>query len=334
MKWISLLLALLIFGGAVYAQTDDAVADPWPDQYYAPYLYGASAYPIAYLAETAGVKYLSLAFVLAGRNGCEAAWDGASPLDMRKPLVTEIEKIRENGGDVIVSFGGAGGDELALDCPDAASLAEQYQRVIDTYSLTRVDFDIEANEIADTESVERRSEAIALLQNHAAETGQPLAVMFTLPVLPTGLTDSGLSLLQSAIDHGVEIDMVNIMTMNYGSAYPADEMGPRTIDAAESLYDQLAAFYPEKTEAELWRMIGLTPMIGANDTLPQTFTLDDAEMIVEFARQKGIRQLAMWSINRDRACPADAFMVSGTCSGVTQAENAYSEILSTFGSSD
>ncbi len=333
MKWISIMLALLIFGGAVYAQTDE-VADPWPDQYYAPYLYGASAYPIAYMADTAGVKYLSLAFVLAGRGGCEAAWDGASPLDMRKPLIAEIEKIRANGGDVIVAFGGAAGDELALGCPDAASLAEQYQRVIDTYGLTRVDFDIEANEIEDTVSVERRSEAIALLQSHAAETGQSLAVMFTLPVMPTGLTASGLKLLQSAIDHGVDIDMVNIMTMNYGRSYPADEMGPRTIDAAESLYGQLATFYPEKTEAELWRMVGLTPMIGANDTMPQTFTLDDAEMIVAFAREKGIRQLAMWSVNRDRACPADAFMVSGLCSGVTQADNAYSDIFATFGSTD
>src|SRR5690606_2177829 len=126
-------------------------------------------------------------------------------------------------------------------------------------SVTRLDFDIEGNDIRDEASIERRSEAIALLQ---AE--RELFVSYTLPVLPTGLTEEGIAVLESAIEHGVNIDVVNIMTMNFGDSY-SGTMGEKNIQAAQSLYAQLEALYPEKSEEELWLMIGLTPMAGLND---------------------------------------------------------------------
>ena len=53
------------------------------------------------------------------------------------------------GGDVIISFGGANGVELAQSCTTVTALANAYQSIIDRYLLTSVDFDIEGGAISD-----------------------------------------------------------------------------------------------------------------------------------------------------------------------------------------
>lgn len=327
MKQIILTLIVLVLVVPAALAQDDDTTQTWDGQFYAPYVY-AGSYPLAYISEQSGVRYFSLAFMLNGQEVCQAAWGGGKPVATEKLIMPDIEKLREIGGDVMVSFGGAGGDELAKVCPDVESLTEQYQLVIDTYRLTRLDFDIEGDEIHEGDTVEMRSQAIVALQASAAAEDRPLYIAFTLPVLPEGLTQEGIAVLQSAIDNGVDIDVVNIMTMDYGSDYPADKMGELTIQAADSLFVQLTDLYPEKDETELWSMIGLTPMIGLNDTMPQTFTLEDAEMVVNYALEKGIRQLAMWSLNRDKACGGNAATLTDSCSGITQEQYAFSSLLS------
>ncbi len=69
----------------------------------------------------------------------------------------------------------------------------QYQVVIDAYSLTAIDFDIEGAAVADAPSVDHRNAAIAGLQSAAQAGGQDLAVSYTLPVAPDGLTADGLA---------------------------------------------------------------------------------------------------------------------------------------------
>ena len=54
----------------------------WPEQYYAPYM-DMGRYPTINLtktAETTGIKYFTLAFVLTGHKNCKAAWYGVSNL--------------------------------------------------------------------------------------------------------------------------------------------------------------------------------------------------------------------------------------------------------------
>lgn len=322
---LQLALSLLVFIGTIRAQATKE-APVWPDQFFAPYVYAGSL-PLAYMQEQTGVRYYTLAFMLSRPNECLAAWQGGQPVASEKLIAPELKKLRAAGGDVIVSFGGWAGEELARICADVKSLTEQYQAVIDAYNLTWLDFDVEGGEIREGDSVARRSEAIAALQARAAEAGRALHVTFTLPVLPGGLTEEGIAVLQSALDYGVEIDVVNIMTMNYGSSYPADEMGTLSVQAAESLFEQLGTLYPDKTEAERWQMIGLTPMIGLNDTLPQTFTLDDAALLTDFATEKGIRYIAMWSFNRDKACGGNAALVADSCSGIAQVNFAFSAVF-------
>jgi chitinase len=300
----------------------------WPSQYYAPYVYMAR-YPILKLstmAENTGVRYFTLAFILTGHDNCKAAWFGTSNLNYFG-LVDDLEQLREMGGDAIISFGGASGNELAEFCPDAESLAEQYQIVIDTLGITHLDFDIEGGREDNADSVDRRSEAIAMLQASAAEAGKELSVSFTLPVLTTGLTEGGMFLLRSAVEHGVDIDVVNIMTMNFEESAPPDEMGANTIQAVESLHAQLQTLYPDATEEELWSKIGVTPMIGVNDRAAQIFTQEDAQAVVDFALENKLKLIAMWALDRDQECEFEIDVAQNDCSTTEQEQFAYSMIF-------
>ncbi len=322
-----LIVLVLLLASSVQAQE---AGPEWPDQFYAPYVF-AGNYPLAYLMDQTGIQFYTMAFVLGRPDECLASWQGGQSVERQPMMLNDLEKLRAQGGDVIISFGGWSGDELAMVCPDVESLTAQYQAVIDTYGVTRLDFDIEGDEIDDADSIARRSEALAMLQ---AASPDPLYISFTLPVAPFGLTEAGLTVLQSALDAGVDFDVVNIMTMDYGGDYPADQMGPLSIQAAQSTVAQLADLFPDTSEAERWAMIGLTPMIGLNDTAPQTFNLDDAALILDFAQEKRIRQLAMWNINRDKACPLGSSGVMNNCSGVEQDDFAYSSILNRINDRD
>ena len=213
-------------------------------------------------------------------------------------------------------------DELVEEVGADAAKYFFLRRSLDSH----LDFDIEGDEIHHPETLERRAQAIAQLQADAAAQGRDLVVSFTLPVLPTGLTDAGIGVLESAIEHGVRIDVVNIMTMNFGEGFPSDQMGQNTIDAAQSLFEQLRVLYPEKEETELWPMIGLTPMIGINDRQAEVFRLQDAELVTAFAQEQGIRLLAMWNLDRDQPCEYTNSL-SPRCSGTDQTPYGFSEIM-------
>ena len=88
--------------------------------------------------------------------------------------------------------------------------------MVNTYGVTRLDFDIEGSALADTAATSRRDQALAALQ--AADPA--VQVDFTLAVDPQGLpTGSGseYALLQDAKAKGVKVSVVNIMTMDFGA---------------------------------------------------------------------------------------------------------------------
>src|SRR5437588_220189 len=79
---------------------------------------------------------------------------------------------RRLGGDVMVSFGRAAGVELSPADTAPTVLQSAYQSVIDAYQLTHIDFDIEGAAVADHTSIDRRSQAIAGLEQAAAANGK------------------------------------------------------------------------------------------------------------------------------------------------------------------
>jgi chitinase len=235
---------------------------------------------------------------------------------------SRIAALKKSGASVRVSFGGASGKELASTCDSASALAAAYGAALDAAGSTQADFDIEGAQLSDSDSVARRSEAIALLQKNRPG----LTVSFTLPVMPSGLDADGLALLESANDHSVDVSTVNIMTMNYGSSY-ADDMGDYAITSAEAAHGQLKKVFG-LSDAGAWQGLALTSMIGVNDVANETFGLSDAAQVRAFAEKKGVAWLSMWATFRDQQCKkgsATAGDASTDCSGVKQSSAAFAK---------
>ncbi len=287
---------------------------------------------IAAMSTESGAKHVTLAFIVSG-DPCTASWGGYYGLD-DAAIGQRIADLQAVGADPIVSFGGAINEELARTCTSVASLAAQYQAVIDQYGIHDLDFDIEGADQSDATSLDRRFKAIAQIQAAGLAAEQPVHVSLTLPVLPSGLTHDGLNVVETAIADGVDVGTVNVMAMDYfdPSLDYAGKMGDYAIQAATTTHDQLAQLYPELTDAELWSMVGVTPMIGINDDSAEVFTTEDAGELTGFAIEKGLGRLAMWSLNRDAPCPAPTHSTSNTCSGVSDPQWAFSSAFERFGS--
>jgi len=285
----------------------------FPAHFAAPYVetWGSTS-AMANAQAATGLKYYTLAFVIGG-GGCNATWNGDTSID-NGGWQTAINNLRASGGDVLVSFGGASGTELGQACSSVSTLQAQYKRVIDTLDLTRIDLDIEGSALNDTAANDRRNQALAALQQQYAAAGKHLAVDYTLPVDPSGLLSNSLNLLNNAKSRGVDVSVVNIMTMDYG---PPMDMGQAAVNAATALHGQLGQIWTSKTSDQLWAMEGNTPMIGVNDTTSEIFTTGNATTLENFAASHGIQLLAYWSLGRDKACATNG-QLSDSCSGTPQ----------------
>lgn len=193
--------------------------------------------------------------------------------------------------------------------------------MIDRYHVTSLDFDIEGAAVFDQHSITLRDQALVGLKAANPE----LTISYTLPVLPTGLTASGIDLLASAKRDGVAIDVVNIMAMDYGTAIDnGGRMGFNAISAAEATQQQL-------TDLGLHAKIGITPMIGVNDIASEVFTLADAQALLDYARSDNdIVRLAMWSVARDNGNSAGAHYASPDSSGIAQHPYEFASIFHQF----
>ncbi|MEV0319016.1 chitinase [Streptomyces sp. NPDC050658] len=334
-KVIGGLTAAALVGGGAFAFSGTALASKTPAETtpraeaaagkFAPFVDTslAPAYDLVDTADKTGVKEFTLAFITSG-GGCEPLWGGTTGLDDDK-VASQIGALRDKGGDVRVSFGGAAGSELGLKCDTADALAKAYGKVIDKYKLTKVDFDIEGAALPDTAANTRRAQAISQLQKEH----EGLDVSFTLPVMPEGLTQPGVDLVADAKKNGVQISAVNIMAMDYGPAYSGD-MGQYAIDAATATQKQIKGAL-DLSDEEAWKTVAVTPMIGVNDVTTEIFKVDDATQLVKFAEEKGIGWLAMWSSTRDKACEGGANNgAQPTCSSIEQEPLAFTKAFGTY----
>ncbi|MFZ4523633.1 MAG: chitinase [Bacteroidales bacterium] len=302
------------------------VPQPAPNLTFAPYV-DCCLWPNFQIQNVAatGIYFYSCAFIVdnSSASGANPCWGGFASLGMDY-YQTEISTLRSQGGDVIMSFGGASGVELSYAATNEFQARDAYKTVIDSYNLTSIDFDIEGSMVAEPQSILRRSKAMKLLQNEYPM----LKISLTLPVMPGGLTSDGLNVIQNALNQGVDIYCVNLMAMDYGQ--PGVDMGAAAISAGEAVFLQLKNIYLNAgfplTDSLVWRKIGITPMIGYNDTPGEIFYLDDAADLATWALQKHINRLAMWSVNRDKQC-ANVGDPLYSCSHITQSLYEFSGIF-------
>ena len=273
---------------------------------------------LSYIQSQAGTKTLTLAFVV-GDKGCTPTWLANSPVASDTTIISAIAKFRAAGGDIVIAFGGYDGLELAQTCNDVPSLQAAYQAVVDKYKLTVLDLDVEHTAIEDPVSIDRRSQALTALA--AANPG--IQINYTLPATPAGLTDLSVNVIKSAVKFHTPVAIVNLMTMDYGAPVLTGAMGPDAVAAAAGAACQLKSL-------GLNAHIGITPMIGVNDTAGEMFTLDDAQVVVNYALANSttVTWLAFWSIGRDNGgCFGK---VSPYCSGLPQKEWDFTRIFQKF----
>jgi hypothetical protein len=266
-------------------------------------------------ASATGNKYYTLAFFQDG-GGCTPKWAGVIPLSDNF-YADQIGSLRSSGGDVIISFGGQAGLELAQGCSSVSALQGAYQSVLSHYNFRAIDLDIEGAAIADTVANDRRNKALRGLQG----SNPGLRVSYTLPVMPEGLTQDGLNLLSNAKANGLRVDVVNVMAMDYG---PCIDMGQAAIDAARNTNAQMG-------QIGLTTKIGVTPMIGVNDVSCETFKLDDGDQLLTYAQANSfVSELAFWSMNRDNGTCAGSGSANNKCSGLSQSLYAFTNKLKAF----
>jgi chitinase len=311
------------------------------------------------------IKYFTMAFMVDG-GGCTANWGGSAAISSDTTFKGYVDTIRANGGDVIFSFGGASGDNLptsgtlkgsndgpGLDlafsnaCTNVTTLTEAYQAVIDHYHANPanhtifLDFDVEGNAVNTdpnngftriptdkVDSVDIRNRALAALVNN--NPGITINISYTLGVAPSGgLPPDQASVLENAINNSTSISLVNIMTFDFGPGTPimAGSYGPVVQKAANDTLAQLAAAPLSRLNAKL----GITTMIGVNDTMNEVFGISDAQNVEKYATPNaGIARLSFWSVARDNGSCAGTTTAQSTCSGIAQDAWDFSHVFEAF----
>ena len=268
----------------------EAAGSAYPAHFAAPYLQiaGSDAGDMAADEAATGLKYYTLAFLIP-QSGCTPEWeDDGSGVGA---FNSQISSLQASGGNVIISFGGADGGELAQTCTNVSSLTAAYLNVVDTTGVNRLDFDIEGGVLSDTSATSLRDQALTALQ---AEDPS-VQVDFTLAVAPNGLpTGSGseYALLQDAQSKGVKVSTVNLMTMDFGDGQNALADAE---SAAQASAGQLSGLYGISTSAA-YNMMGLTPIAGQNDD-NEYFSTANAQTLESFAASNGVGELSFWEVD-------------------------------------
>jgi chitinase len=293
------------------------------------------------------------------------SWGGLGPnaLPTHK-IVQQVDAIQADGGTVTVSFGGFGGRDVAVianqysenlqDGPDDFSkahadrvalktLTAEYQSVIHTYGVNHLDFDIEPDTITGDEADlydvvgdKAANHLRDLAINRLKAANSDLKVSFTIATQPDGLPHDKsymggnvLGILKQAKADHVDLDVVNIMAMDYFTGEKHPDMGENAIDAAKAVHRQLIKLGMGDVK------IAITPMIGQNDDWqnPRTsevFTLQDARELTAFAAKTSwIAGIGMWELPRDMAATRDTTNHEPTShrSGVIQDQWEFSSIF-------
>jgi chitinase len=274
----------------VLAASPAQAAEPgYPVHLAAPYLQittSDSSYISADMDAT-GLKYYTLAF-LASAGGCKLNWEDGN--ESVGAFESVVQSLQSDGGNVIISFGGAGSKEVAETCDSVKKLERTYASVLADYpGVTRLDFDIESPSITNRAATARRNKALAILEKQDPS----VSIDYTLPVDPDGLpAKPELAIIKQAKADGVTVNAVNLMTQYFGKG---DDLH-RAESAATSTEEQLATVYPKLSSSQLWEMIGITPVASADYNGGESFTLSDASSLESWAADRGVGELAFWQV--------------------------------------
>jgi len=235
------------------------------------------------------------------------------------------------GGRLLISFGGADNIYAEIACKDDNQLFDLMEKLMFDSNTRRFDFEIEGYQLRNVEGTARRARVLARLQAKYPD----LYVSFSLPGWLLGFNPDSINLLNTTVAAGVRIDMVNVLAMTFGAENVRTMVSPSTLGEASlmtfrSAANQMTAIFRNKTQGQLYAMMGITPMIGKNED-GTVFTLDDAQTVANFARQNGVGLISYWSFQRDRSQATNGSTNLGSFSGVAQSDFQFYNIFKSSG---
>jgi chitinase len=284
-------LAAVPLAAAAASPSATPAVNSFPARYSAPYLQISSsdAKDMAADMSASGDKYYSLAFLTPSKSSpCTPFWEDDNQAVNNSTIVNAVKSLQAAGGQVIPSFGGESGGEISDKCSSAQAAETQYANVLSTFNTNRLDFDIEGSVLSNGSGNTLRDAALKLLQKDRPGT----QIDFTLPVNPNGLPSSETKLLTNAVNAGVNINLVNIMTMDFGNGQNV------LADSQEAIKDtaaQLKTIF--KTSGPDYAGLGATPIAGKNDD-NENFTQSDAKTIEALAVSDKMQELAFWEVDQ------------------------------------
>lgn len=312
--------------------THDSLTDPdkkssksgWPVRLAAPYIDmsswvdTANAYSIngapnlIKLSEDSGFKYFNLGFIqpdattpLDSSGNIRWGWGGYYSLsDANKTnsqyqgILQSLQGLRNLGGDYTVSIGGQLGDAPWKVTQNQTALENFYREIIKLYSLKRLDLDIEESNQDQSQNIVN-AKAIKTIQN---ETG--VEITLTIPIMPSGWQEKQINIIKAYLDAGVDITIINSMTMCYGTGvYENEDYGTASVRAITNSITQLKEIYANYgfilSDDQAYLKTGATFSIGYESNLYPTFTLNMAQTVVNDAIKNNYGLVSMWSMGRD-----------------------------------
>jgi chitinase len=236
-----------------------------------------------------------------GECGSET-WGGLAPAAVAS---ANVQTFVSAGKKYVLSTGGAAG---SFTCGTDAGFETFVNRYASS-SLAGVDFDIEAGQSQATVD--------ALVARVKASQPKHPGLRWSFTIATEGgntsqaLGSAGIMVMNSIQAAGLSNYLVNLMTMDYGSAIASNctlgsngkcDMAQSAIQAAIDLHTYYGTPYTQ---------IELTPMIGGNDATDEIFTTANITTLSNWAKTNKIAGVHFWSLDRDNDCAPG--YASATC---------------------
>jgi chitinase len=267
------------------------------------------------VANATGQKNFTLAFALGSSLGCDPQWGGTVPLlDAR--IINDVNALRGLGGGVTVASGGALGPYLENICGSVDALYNAYVKTLDAVGSNNLDVDVEAS--IPTATV---NQALLRLQQ---QRGTHISYTMRIQGQDYGMDPFSVSILQDAAARGLNV-VVNPMLMDFGYS---GSWGDALISASNATSAQLKTIWPSKSDAQIKALLGLTPMIGRNDTGSITDQAA-ARQLLAYAKANHVASIGFWSAGRDNGgCPGGGAVAY--CSGIAQSTYEFTNIFKAY----
>jgi len=267
------------------------------------------------VANATGQKNFTLAFALGSSLGCDPQWGGTVPL-LDSRIINDVNALRSLGGGVTVASGGALGPYLENVCGSVDALYNAYVKTLDAVGSNSLDVDVEAS--IPTAMV---NQALLRLQQ---QRGTHISYTMRIQGQDYGMDPFSVSILQDAAARGLNV-VVNPMLMDFGYS---GSWGDALVSAANEVLGQMKTIWPAKSDAEIKGLLGLTPMIGRNDTGSVTDQAA-ARQLLAYAQANHVASIGFWSAGRDNGgCPGGGAVA--TCSGIAQSLYEFTNIFKAY----